>query len=448
MSLHAVHVPTRDELVRATANKPVSSTLKLGALVLAAIGLAIFVFGALGAGEAENGANRAWLALMYNWLYLTIISSAGVTFAAVQRIVTARWSRPVVRFIEGYVAWMPVAFVILLVLLFFSGDNLFQFTREEIHTSQKATYLNPAFLRLRGVVIFGAMTALSLWFVYRMVRLDVAVTPEQGAGWARGIRDGMRRGFGDERRELHSTHSITGKLAVALALLFGYGWPFLIWDYSMSMSLHFQQTMYAWQVFMGGFLVMIMSWAVLMRFWRRHLGADDLVTENHYHDIGKLAFAFTAFWGYLTFSQFLVIWYGNMPEETHFFRLRLMDPWVGLATAVAVLSFVIPFFTLLSKAAKLFSPVMLTVAACSALGIWIHRYLEIYPSVFGEAEHLPFGLYEIGIGLGMLGLWAFCYFSFMDAFPKMRIFMMTSPYRDEVQVPVDPRTMEPLPAHE
>jgi hypothetical protein len=110
--------------------------------------------------------------------------------------------------------------------------------------------------------------------------------------------------------------------------------------------------------------------------------------------------------------------------------------------------FVIPFFTLLSKAAKLYSPVMLTVAATSALGLWLHRFVEIYPSVFGDTGGVPLGVYEIGTGLGMLGLWGFVYTSFMDAFPKMRVFMMTSPYRDEVQVPVDPRTMEPLPAHE
>jgi hypothetical protein len=445
VSLHAVHVPTREELIRATANKPVSKTLKLASAALAALGAVVFIIGAV------RGEDRAWLALMYNWLFFTIIASAGVAFSAVQRLTTARWSRPVVRFIEGYVAWLPVAFVLLLVILFFSGDHIFTWAgRESIHTPQKATYLNPTFFKLRGVVLFGLMTAFYCWFVYRSVRLDVGVTPEEttAGGWAKGLRARMRAGFGEERRELHSTHSILGKLAVVVCLMFGWFWPVLIWDYSMTISLHFQQTMYGWQVFMGGFLVMMMSFQAMQYFWRRHLNAYDIVTESHLHDVGKLCFAFTAFWGYLTFSQFLVIWYGNMPEETHWPRLRLMDPWIGLSTAVVILSFVIPFFTLLSKAAKLYAPVMLTVVACSALGIWIHRYLEIYPSVYGETAHLPFGLWEIGIGLGMLGLWGVCYFGFMDAFPKMRIFMMTSRYRDEVQVPVDPKTMEPLPAHE
>jgi hypothetical protein len=442
VSLHAVHVPTREELVRLTAGKPVASALKLGAGVLGLIGLAIFAYG------AAIGEDRAWLALQFNWNYLTIVSSAGVAFAAVQRLVTARWSRPVVRIIEGYVAWLPVAFVLLLVMLWGSGDNLYSWSKEVIHTHEKEVYLNPTFFRLRGTVLFGLITFFSLWFVWRSVRLDVGITREEGAGWAKGLRDRMRAGFGEERRELHSTHSLLGKLAVVVCLLFGYGWPVLAWDYSMSMSLHFQSTMYGWQVFVGALLVMLMTWSIFSRFWRNHLGAHEVITETHFHDIGKLCFALTAFWGYVTFSQFLVIWYGNLPEETHFFRLRLMQPWIGITTTVAVMMFVIPFFTLLSKAAKIFSPVMITVALSSTIGLWLHRYIEIYPSVFGEFRSLPFGFWEIGIGLGLVGLWLFCYLSFMDAFPKMRLFMMTSAYRDEVQVPVDPRTMEPLPAHE
>jgi hypothetical protein len=448
VSLHAVHVPTREELIRATANKPIPRGIKLASAVLAVLGALVFIYGAV------TGQDRAWLALQFNWTFFTIVSSAGVAFAAVQRLTTARWSRPVVRFAEGYVAFLPVAFVLLLLMLFFGADHIYAWAKEPVHVDQKRQYLNPTFFRARGILIFGAITAFSWWFVMRSIRLDVGVMPEESgaSGWARGIRDGMRRGFGDERRELHSTHSLLGKLAAVICLLYGYGWSVLIWDYSMTISLHFQSTMYGWQVFMGAWLAMLFTLAMLLRWWRGHLNARDLVTESHYHDVGKLCFAFTAFWGYLTFAQYLVIWYGNMPEETHYFRLRLMQPWFGMTTAVAVMVFVIPFFGLLGKYPKLWSPWMLFVALSGTIGMWLHRYLEIYPSVFGGIQEgftaLPFGLYEIGVGVGMLGLWGLAYTSFMDAFPKMRIFMMTSPYRDEVQVPVDPKTMEPLPAHE
>ncbi|HEX6315939.1 MAG TPA: hypothetical protein VFZ73_13810, partial [Gemmatimonadaceae bacterium] len=168
----------------------------------------------------------------------------------------------------------------------------------------------------------------------------------------------------------------------------------------------------------------------------------------HFHDLGKLCFAFTAFWGYITFGQYLVIWYGNISEETHWMRLRLMDPWIGLSLSVVALMFVLPFFGLLSRAAKVYLPTMALFATCTVVGLWFHRYLEIYPSIYGVAANLPFGIWELAIGLGYLGAWGLCYIAFMDAFPRMRVTLITSPYRDEVQVPVDPKTMEPLPAHE
>ncbi len=440
------HTPTRDELVRLIQNKPIPAIARQfgwGALL---VGLGLFVYG------AATGEQRAWTAFHMNWLFFTIIASAGVMFAAVQRIVTARWSRPVIRQVEGFVAFLPIAFVALMVIIFLGGKNIYPWW-EKVGTGylipEKDVYFNHTFFYLRSILIFGGLTVLSIWYVYTSVRLDVAVVPEEGASWAAGIRAKMRAGFGDERRELHSTHSRQGVLAVILALLFGMGWPVMAWDHSMSLMYYFFSTMYGWQVFMGGWLAMLMTWSMLSRWWKNHLGADGIITDTHFHDIGKLCFAFTAFWGYITFSQFLVIWYANIGEETHFFRMRLIDPWMPATLAVVFLVFGAPFFGLLSKVAKTYTPTMSLFAISSLLGIWMARYVEIYPSVYLDTvTTLPLGLWEIGIGLGYLGAFVLSYAAFMDAFPKMRVFLMTSPYRDEVQVPCDPKTMEPLPAHE
>jgi hypothetical protein len=182
--------------------------------------------------------------------------------------------------------------------------------------------------------------------------------------------------------------------------------------------------------------------------WRRYLGAEAIIGENHFHDLGKLCFAFTAFWGYLTFGQYLVIWYGNMGEETHWPRLRLIAPWVQFSVTAVIFVFFVPFFGLLSRAAKVYRPTLALFTIVSLVGMWLVRYLEVYPSLYGVAPGLPFGLWEIGITLGYLGVWATCYLAFANAFPRVRAVLMTSPYRDEVQVPVNPETMEPLPAHE
>ncbi|HJU67592.1 MAG TPA: hypothetical protein VJ650_05020 [Gemmatimonadaceae bacterium] len=437
---HDGHALTRDEILRAT-DRPIGRGVKLVSAIFAVIGAIVFLFGAV------QGENRAWQALHVNWLFFVSISQAAVVFVAVQRITTARWSRPVVRFLEGYVAFLPVAFL-LLVVIFLGRQHIFPWTHEAPPVHEKAVWFDPTFLITRDLVVFGILVLLSVWYVYTSVRLDVGRTEESGARWARGLRARMRRGFAEERREIHTTHSLQGRLAVFLCLAFGFFMSLLSWDLSMTLDMHFQSTLYSWWFFMGGWLGALTSWSLLTMWWRRHLNAYDLVTEHHFHDLGKLCFAFTAFWGYLTFGQYLVIWYGNMGEETHWARLRLIDPWLKFTLPVVFLMFVLPFFGLLSRAAKVYLPTLAFFAISSLVGLWLLRYVEVYPSLHYESAHAPFGLYEIGVALGYLGLWGLCYAAFMDAFPRMRVTLLTSPYRDQVQVPYDPETMETMPAHE
>jgi len=442
VSLHPPRVPTREEVLLASS-KPLPGALKTIFVILAVIGALVFVAGAILAPE------RAWSSFHANWLFFAALSTAGVVFVAVQRITTARWSRQVIRFMEGYVAFLPIAFVFLLLTLFVGRGYVFPWTHEAYPVPEKAQYFNRTFLTVRDIVVFGLMVVLGLWYVYRSLRLDVGRIPEWGARWARGWRERMRAGFGEERRELHSTHSLQGRLAVWMVLLFAFGWSMLSWDLSMGLSLHFQSTLYGWWFFMGGWLCALSLFALLILAWNRYLRtADGFIEERHFHDIGKLCFAFTAFWAYLTFGQYLVIWYGNLGEETFFMRLRLIQPWKAVTVTAVVMVFLLPFFGLLSRAAKVFKPTLFLFTVSSLVGMWLIRYVEVYPSEFGVPGGIPFGVWEIGTTLLYVGLWGWAYCAFMDAFPRMRVTLMTSPFRDEVQVPVDPETMEPLPAHE
>jgi hypothetical protein len=113
-----------------------------------------------------------------------------------------------------------------------------------------------------------------------------------------------------------------------------------------------------------------------------------------------------------------------------------------------ILVFFAPFFGLLSRAAKVYRPTMALFALSSLIGMWLMRYIEVYPSGYGVVPSLPFGIWEIGVAMLYLGAWGWSYIAFMDAFPRIRVTLSTSEYRDEVQVPVNPETMEPLPAHE
>ncbi|HEY4131680.1 MAG TPA: hypothetical protein VGM50_13765 [Gemmatimonadaceae bacterium] len=442
MSLHPPRTPSPQEVI-AASNREIPKSLTTTTLALAIIGAIIFIIGAIVAPD------RAWRAFHANWLFFTGLSSAGVTFVAVQRITTARWSRGVIRFMEGYVAFLPVALIFFLLTLTVGRSHVFPWTHEAYPVPEKATYFNPAFLSIRDILVLLLMNFLGLWYIYSSLRLDVGRLPEWGAKWAAGWRAKMRQGFGEERREIHSTHSLQGKLAVFSVLLFGFGWSVLAWDLSMGLDLHFQSTLYSWWFFMGAWLCALMLFSLLVRAWHAHLnGANGIITETHFHDIGKLCFAFTAFWGYLTFGQYLVIWYGNMGDETHFMRLRLIAPWEWVTVASVVLVFFAPFFGLLSRYTKVSRFWMSLFAIASLLGMWLMRYIEVYPSEYGVVGTLPFSIWEIGVLALYVGVWGYVYIQFMSAFPRMRVTLLTSPYRDEVQVPVNPDTMEPLPAHE
>jgi hypothetical protein len=442
MSAQAPAAYSRDRVISA-GSKPLPPALRHVSLLLAVLGLALFVAG------AAMGNDRAWHAFQVNWLFFTTVSSAAVMFVAVQRITTARWSRGIIRFSEGFVAFMPFALLGLILMVVVGKSHVYPWWKElPALPHEKQVYLGHQFFAIRTLGVFTLITVLQVWYVWTSVRLDVGITPEAGAKWAAGLRAKMRAGFGEERRELHSTHSLQGRIAVFMTLIFAFGWVVLAWDQSMSLDPHFYSTMYGWQVFMGGWIGSLMVLALLLRGYKKYLGAADLITDSHYHDVGKLCFAFTAFWGYLTFAQYLVIWYGNMPEETHFFTLRLTHVWKNWTLATAWMTFALPFFGLIGIKPKMWAPTMFFFAASGIIGLWIARYVEVYPSVYGITDSSMFGVWEIGITLGFLGVWGFCYTSFMDAFPKFRVLLLTSPYRDEVQVPVDPRTMEPLPAHE
>src|SRR5215216_5193819 len=185
MSHDHAYIPSREEILAGTS-RPIPRALYTIAITLAAVGIVVFIAGAL------MGVDRVWQALLVNWLYFTTISSAGVMFVAVKQITTARWSRSIIRFLEGYVAFLPIAFL-LLILIFIGKNHIFPWTQEPLHVPEKVIYLNPWFLIPRSLIVFGINMSLSVWYIYTSVRLDVGHSPEAGASWAKGLRERMRR---------------------------------------------------------------------------------------------------------------------------------------------------------------------------------------------------------------------------------------------------------------
>lgn len=223
MSHHPLPTFTRQQAIAITS-RPLSRRIYTTTLVLFVIGALTFIIGLF------VDPDRVWRAFHADWLFFTVLSSAGCAFVAVQRITTARWSREVIRFMEGYVAFLPIAFVFLLLSVLVGKNHIFPWTHEAYPVPEKALYFDPLFFTIRVIVTFGIITALNLWYIYTSVRLDVGMNPEwqgarvpadsaqRGGRLAEKIRARMRAGFRDERREIHSTHSLQGKLAVFVCL--------------------------------------------------------------------------------------------------------------------------------------------------------------------------------------------------------------------------------------
>ncbi len=129
-------------------------------------------------------------------------------------------------------------------------------------------------------------------------------------------------------------------------------------------------------------------------------------------------FGFTVFWGYLMWSQFLVIWYGNIPEETYFIWYRLWGGWRPVGAAVFILVFVVPFLGLLGARPKRYPPTFFGFACLSLVGLWLERYLEVVPSINGGAGP-AIGVPEIGVTLLYAGLFLLAFAWFAARYPML-----------------------------
>jgi Ni/Fe-hydrogenase subunit HybB-like protein len=360
--------------------------------LLAAAGIAAFLLMALGAGSA-----RAWRVYHVNWLFWSGLSQAGVIFAASQVIVGARWSHPIRRMAEASAAFLPISFVLFLTL-WLGRAEVFPWIRHPVLApAVKAFWLRGGFLFGRDIACLVLLYGLSAWFLYLSLRLDDArLAPEER------VRSKDR----------------LARLAPGLVVAYAITWSFLAFDLVQSLAPQWVSNLLGAYSFMAAWLQALMSLALLAIFWRRHLGLQDLVTSATLHDLGKLCFGFTVFWAYLFFSQFLVIWYGNMPEETSFMFLRMVRPeWRGISTAMLVLVFLVPFWGLIGVKPKKTPALLGTFAAISLLGLWTDRYVFTMPSMVQEAPKLPLGWPELLVTAGFLGLWGLAYAWFARTFP-------------------------------
>jgi len=378
------------EATLARLEQPLPSWLRPLLVVLAVIGALAFLLLAARAGSSD----RAWRDFHINWLFWTGLSQAGVLFSASQIISKSRWSHPVRRIAEASAAFLPVSFVLFLVL-WLGRVHIFPWIAAPVEEWPKAFWLRDWFVWLRDGVSLLFLYGLSFWFIADSLRADRATGAEL------------------ERIELRLT-----RLAAGLIPAYAVVMSLVAFDLIMSLAPHWYSNLLGAYYFMAAWLMALMALALTTIWWRRHLGLETLVTPKVMHDLGKLCFGFTVFWMYLFFSQFIVIWYGNMPEETSFMMLRIASTqWRPVGILMVCLVFVIPFWGLMGVVPKKTPAILGTFAVISLTGLWLDRWVFVVPSIAQGSPRVPLGWQEVLVTAGFAGLWGLCHLWFARRWP-------------------------------
>lgn len=323
--------------------------------------------------------SRIWANVLLNNLFFLAMALSAGFFLAVHNIAWAGWHTVIQRIPEAITSFLPVA-AILMFLIFFGMNDIYEWTDVDVHDEiieGKRAYLNVPFFFIRMLIYF--------------------------AGWITIIRY-MKKNSDllHETRDLkyHDKRKVfAGIFMVFFAItLLSSGW-----DWIMSIDAHWFSTIFSWYVFAGIFVTGIATLILLIWFLKR-MGHLEYVTQEHLHDLGKYLFGFSIFWAYLWFSQYLLIWYAHIPEETSYFiqRKELMPILFFLNIIV---SFGIPFLALMTVNWKRNINRLAAVALIVLIGHWIDYFQMIMPGAVGEEATI--GIIEIGMTIFYTGLFLF-----------------------------------------
>lgn len=351
-------------------------------VLLVAVGIIAFVVGL-----REGVQSRVWQVYLVNLLYFTGIAQGAIVLAAICYLTQGRWGGlALYRLAEAFFWFLPLGFV-LFWGLYFGRDYIFPWILHPLPL--KADWLNTPFLFARDGVALLIITALSAWFVHSSRRADVQK-------WV----------VSTETIDLPP--AIMRRISPAIPISFVLVYSLLGFDLIMSLSPVWRNSLFGVYFFISVFWSSLVTVALTAVTFRGALGPDNRFSDPEVlHDFGKLVFAFMVFWLYIFFSQFIIIWYGNLPFETFFVALRVNYlPWSVWSWSAMALIGVIPFLVLLGARPKRTPAILGLVALGGMIGIWVLFYDLVVPSL--SPRTVPYGWLELCITAGFVGAFALC----------------------------------------
>ena len=309
----------------------------------------------------------------------------------------------------------PVALVLLIVL--FLGLSVWAPWVSHPSPDREAWLSVSAFIT-RQTLAFIVLGGLSAVYVYYSLRPDIGTLDESGTRAAVGIARQLITGWqGTDGERVHGQRW-QRRLAPLVLLVYGWVYSLIGFDFVMALDPHWYSTLAGGYFFTGNLLVGIAFLTLVAVAGRDRLGLRDYIGPPQLRDLGILLFGFCILWAYMLWSQYVVIWYGDLPEETMFVSERMTGHWALPTWTAIVLVFVGPFLVLLSRRVKTSVVGLGLVATAVLVGMWIERFVLVSPSLW-HANTLPLGVSELLITGGVLGLFLLCYETFLRTFPPL-----------------------------
>lgn len=364
------------------------------------ISLALMAFGLLsiiglwvtsGSSDDPKEQARFWASLLQNSVFFLLVVNVSMFFICITTLAWGGWQMAFRRVPEAISAVVPVIGVIcgaiLLAIVFGDNHTIYHWTDAE-HVqhdpilSHKKGFLNKPFFAIATIITIAGWSLLG----YKMRQLSRKLDNEPLATL-------------EERKKYIFNNTVWAALFIVLFSLTVMS--SIPWLWLMSIDAHWYSTMYSWYTFASTFVSGIALITLFVVFLKNN-DYLEYVNNEHLHDLGKFMFAFSVFWTYLWFSQFMLIWYANIPEETIYFQPRAHGIYKGIFWLMFIINFIAPLLILMTRDAKRNYGTVALMAVLIIFGHWLDFYQMVFPAV--SPNKVPNIIYDLGIALGFVGL--------------------------------------------
>ncbi|CDF77938.1 quinol:cytochrome c oxidoreductase quinone-bindi ng subunit 2 [Formosa agariphila KMM 3901] len=343
-------------------------------------------------------ANRPWSALYVAAFFFMMIALGALAFYAIQYASQAGWSPVLFRVMEGITAYLLPGALIVLLIAVASGTighyNIFIWMDPEVVAHDKllqgkANWLNIGWFAFRGLIFIAG------WSLYRHFSRKFSLAQDEASD-----DKNFKKNF---------------RISAAFLVFFIYSESIMSWDWIMSVDPHWFSTLFGWYLF-ASMIVSAVTVIALVAIYLKSKGLLTLVNDSHIHDLAKFMFGFSIFWTYLWFSQFMLIWYSNIPEEVTYFVTRIEDynlPFFGMVA----LNFLFPLLILMNSDFKRLNWFVVMTGLVILFGHYLDIFNMIMPASVGDRWFI--GIPEISSVLLFAGLFIFVVFTAISKAPLL-----------------------------